>query len=384
MKKALINASVASMIYKFNLDNINILQEMGYRVDVACNFDYEINPISKEQVEDCKKQLTDRGCHIFDIDCPRSVNSIGALYSTYKQLKEIAKGKYDLVHTQSPVGGVLCRLAFKKARRKYGTRVIYQAHGFHFYDGAPKINWMIYYPIERLCGKITDTLLTINLEDFNRAKKKKICENVIYVPGIGLDTEKFKKDELTRTQKKELRKSIGIPTDAFLMFSVGELNENKNHQIIIRALADIDNDKVFYVIAGCGEGEKKLVEVVHQLDLSRRVKLIGFRTDVKDLYHIADAFVLPSLREGLNVSLMEAMCSGLPCLVSKIRGNVDLIDEKGGYVFEPTDIEECKNAISKLISTNSCKKFGKYNQLKIDNFGKRHITEIMKDVYKSE
>ena len=120
------------------------------------------------------------------------------------------------------------------------------------------------------------------------------------------------------------------------------------------------------------------------MDLSRRVKLIGFRTDVKDLYHIVDAFVLPSLREGLNVSLMEAMCSGLPCLVSKIRGNVDLIDEKGGYVFEPTDIEECKNAISKLISTNSCKKFGKYNQLKINNFCKRHITEIMKDVYKSE
>lgn len=223
MKKVLMNASVASMIYKFNMNNIDILKKLGYQVDVACNFGKE-NPISQEEILNFRKKLNEKNINIYETDCPRSILAIKQIWKAYKQLKLIADTEnYDLVHTQSPIGGVICRLAFRKAREK-GTKIIYQAHGFHFYKGAPILNWLIFYQIEKFCSRFTDILITINKEDYEIAKKNFYTKQLEYVPGVGINTEKIKNIVV---DKKKKREEIGLTTDSIVLLSVGELSKKK-------------------------------------------------------------------------------------------------------------------------------------------------------------
>ena len=169
-KKALQLASVASMIDQFNISNIEILQSLGYQVDVVADF---TNPgtITTERCENLKKRLSDTNVRFFDIAIPRSLNP-RAIFSAYKQVKELLeKENYNLLHCHSPLGGVIARKAAKGLRSK-GLKVIYTAHGFHFFKGAPLINWLVYYPIEKWLSKYTDTLILINEEDYDLAKRK--------------------------------------------------------------------------------------------------------------------------------------------------------------------------------------------------------------------
>lgn len=390
MKKALMNASVASMIYKFNMDNIDILQRLGYQVDVACNFDPEINPISKEEIDDCRRMLKQKHCRILDTSCPRSVTDVKDMRKTYLQLKKIAdREKYDLVHTQSPIGGVLCRLAFREAREKYGTRVIYQAHGFHFYKGAPKQNWFVYYPIEKYCSRFTDTVITINKEDFQLAKDHFYCKDVQYVPGVGIDTSKFSYADSTPEEQQKVRKEIGVPEDTVWILSVGELNENKNHATVIKAIGELpemERNSVFYTIAGTGDKQQELQQLIEKLDLQDHVKLLGFRGDMPRLYDACDIYLISSYREGLNVSLMEAMASGLPVIASRIRGNADLVDDEGGELFDPTSVDNCRKAIRNIIakSQEDRSAAGLYNRNKIKHFDSETVENAINDVYRKK
>ena len=374
------NASVASMIYKFNMNNIQILQDMEYQVDVACNFGKE-NPISQEQIENFRKILKQKKIKVYETSCPRSVFAIGNMIKSYKQLKKIAdEGQYDLVHTQSPIGGVICRLAFRKARKR-GTKVIYTAHGFHFYKGAPIINWLIFYPIEKICSYFTDVLITINQEDYQLAKRKFHAKKVEYVPGVGINLEKFNQGNIDKSKK---RKELEITDSELVFLSVGELSARKNHQVVIRALAemidkhDIENFKYFI----CGQGEKKdeLEKTVYDLGLKNNVKFLGFRSDISEILEVTDVFVFPSYSEGLPVALMEAMACGKPCVVSRIRGNTELIDKNGGMLFEPNSVGECEEALKNIISSDYQKE-GIYNRNKIKNFGKEVVDSAMKRIY---
>lgn len=383
MKKALMNASVASMIYKFNMNNIEILEELGYQVDVACNFGKE-NPISQEQIDGFKNILKEKHIKCFDTSCPRDIFAVGKICKAYKQLKKIAyEGNYDLVHTQSPIGGVICRLAFRKARKK-GTKVIYQAHGFHFYKGAPLINWLVFYPIEKICSRFTDILITINREDYKLAQDKFGAKKVEYVPGIGLDISKFKSDETKRQLK---RQELRLGDNDMVLFSVGELNENKNHGVVIRALAqlrkEISLNHVKYLICGQGELKEKLKLLIEELGLKDNVRLMGFRTDVKEIFDAVDLFVFPSHREGLPVALMEAMASGKTVICSNIRGNVDLIDErKGGFFFESKDVESVVKALKKVVNSDFVS-IGHYNREKIKDFDSAKVKNIIKEIYEA-
>lgn len=385
MKKALMNASVASMIYKFNMNNIDILEKLGYQVDVACNFGKE-NPISQKEISDFRKKLKEKSIKVYETTCPRSILAVKNMWTAYKQLKTIADNEnYELVHTQSPIGGVVCRLAFKKARKK-GTKVIYQAHGFHFYKGAPLLNWLLFYPIEKFCSRFTDVLITINKEDYEIAKKKFHAKRVEYVPGVGLDLSRFNHSERSRYEK---RIELGIKDLDTVFLSVGELNENKNHEAVIKALAQLNGDKsldsVKYLI--CGQGEKKdtLEKLAEELGLKDIVRFLGFRTDVSEIYEAADVFVFPSFREGLSVALMEAMCCGLPVLCSSIRGNTDLIDKNGGILFAPDKSEEIVNALKCILNNEQEKKstMGLYNKNKIKHFDLNTVKDAINTVYGS-
>ncbi len=313
---------------------IRELIDDGHEVDIATN-------MTQYPLPECYK---DWGCGIYQLSCSRSPISKGNI-ETIREIKNIiSKKHYDIVHCHTPIAAACTRLACKQERKK-GTRVIYTAHGFHFYSGAPIKNWILFYPVEKICSRWTDVLITINKEDYYRAKKKFRINQIEYVPGVGIDVKKYADDPTDKVQK---RNELGIPEDAFVLLSVGELNINKNHQIVIKALKEIPDNSIHYVIAGKGNQKDYLETLASELKVCERLHLIGYRNDIPSLYKMADVYILPSIREGLNVSLMEARASGLPCLASNIRGNIDLISPENGLLFVATNVDSVVNAIEAL------------------------------------
>lgn len=341
---------------------IRELLDAGHMVDIAANENGGETPVPKNYKE--------WNCNVFPLSCERSPIRAGNISAIGEIKRIIEENHYDIVHCHTPIVAACTRLACRRLRRK-GVKVLYTAHGFHFYSGAPVKNWLFFFPVEWICSFWTDILITINCEDYRRAKKRLHAKRVEYVAGVGINTNKFDGDN----DGAAIRSELGISKDQFLLLSVGELNHNKNHEMVIKALRGIDN--ICYVIVGDGALTDYLRLVAYENGVD--VRLTGFRSDVVCFYNAADAYILPSIREGLNVSLMEAMASGLPCLAGRIRGNTDLIDENGGITFNPMDISEIKNAIIEI--QKDCLGMGNYNKQKIKSYDIEAINAIMQKLY---
>lgn len=376
-KKALQLASVASMIDLFNMDNINILCSLGYSVDVATNFK-EGSITSQDRVNDYRKELKEQGIGTYQIPIPRSIKRVKDIIISYRMVKKLVNtNHYQIVHCHSPIGGVICRLACRKAR-KNGTKVIYTAHGFHFFKGASKASWIIYYPIEKWCSKFTDVLITINQEDYKRASEKFQARHVEYVPGIGIHVDEIKNIVVDREGK---RKEFGFTNSDFVFLSTGQISVRKNHEVVIRAIAKITVPKVKYLIVGFGEEEERLKVLTKELGIEDNVIFAGYRSDVKELLHAVDAFVFPSLQEGLPVALMEAMAVGLPIVASRIRGNVDLIEDGvNGWLVECHDISGFSKTMEDLMSRDKTR-MQLANQDRIKQFDIALVNEHMTRIY---
>lgn len=352
-EKVLILASVASMIYQFNIPNIKLLQEMGYEVHVACNFE-KGNSCSLEKIQGLKNLLENMQVKYYQINFERNILKVFSNFSAYQDVKKILeKNKYKFLHCHSPIGGVIGRITGHLTE----TKVIYTAHGFHFFKGAPLINWLIYYPIEKYLSKFTDILITINKEDYERAKTF-FSKRVEYIPGVGVDIEKIRNIQVNKELK---RKELGLTLDNKVLLSVGELNKNKNHEVIIKALSKLNNPNIHYLICGQGNLKGYLEKLIKKLNLENNVKLLGFRKDIYEIYKISDIFVFPSKREGLSVALMEALVCELPVICSDIRGNRDLVREnkngmlvknkKNDYEIKIKEIIEKKRICEKMDFT---------------------------------
>lgn len=375
--KALIVASVASMIDQFNMQNIELLLENGYDVDVACNCK-EGNTISNDRVRNLIERLNGENVRVYHVTIPRKVTSIKEIIDSIKFISGLySENSYKLMHCHSPIGSVVARIAAINERKK-GMKVIYTAHGFHFYKGAPKKNWLIFYPIEKICSNFTDVLITINKEDYDFAKKHMKANRVEYIPGVGIDTKKFIIPDYNVTEKKE---ELGIKDKDIMILSVGELNQNKNHEVVVRAISKLKNPNIYYFIAGKGDKEQYLDELAKELDVN--LHLLGYRTDIIELLNTADIFAFPSFREGLSVALMEAMAAGLPCVVSRIRGNVDLIEEKvNGFWCDAEDIDAFAISLNQLIAHKELRKqMCVANQKKVGQNDSAQIIMKMSKIY---
>jgi len=376
-KKALVVTTVASTIDQFCMSDISILLD-NYDVQVAANF-IKGNNTSKERINEFKHELINNNIEINEVEFDRNPLSKKNLLA-YKKLKDIIEqNRFDLIHCHTPIAAMFSRLAARGARKK-GTKVIYTAHGFHFYKGAPLINWLVYYPVEKWLARHTDTLITINKEDYERAKRKFKAKRVEYIPGVGIDLEKFNTVEIDRTLKCS---QLGLPEDAFVVLSVGELNKNKNHEVIVRAIGKIDNPSIHYLVCGQGNLDGYLRNLSKELGVDNQVHLLGFRKDIPEICKISDVFAFPSYREGLSVALMEAMANGLPIVCSRIRGNSDLIEYgKGGYLVEPSDIDGYAKYINELISDSEIRiEFGKFNHKKIEDYSIDNVLNEMDEIY---
>lgn len=300
---------VRGHIAKFHIPYLKWFKEQGWETWVAAKNDY---PDGVCEIPYCDRYV--------NIDFARSPFSKQTLVA-YQQLRELfTRERFDIVHTHTPVGGVLTRLAARDAR-KSGTKVIYTAHGFHFYTGAPFANWLLWYPVERVMSWFTDVLITINEEDYERARRFARCR-VEYVPGVGVDLSRFVGIECGNAKRAEL----GIGVDDFVVLAIGDLNGNKNHQVLVEAMAQLP-DRTKLIIAGDGPLRRKLKALAERLGVSDRVDLLGFRGDIAELLNACDLFCLPSKREGLPVSLIEALATGTPVLASGARGCSDILGE---------------------------------------------------------
>ncbi len=320
----------------------------------------------------------EHGCRIYHIDSSRSPFNIGNIKAIRQIQRLVENNSYDIVHCHSPLASASTRIACKRLRKKGKVRVIYTAHGFHFYKGAPLKNWLLFYPIEKLCSYYTDDLIVINKEDYELARNKMKAKRVEYVPGVGIDVAKFAG---TVVDRKAKRKELDIPEDAFMLLSVGELNENKNHRVVVEALSLLKDSGIHYVIAGTGVEKDNLQKLAVKLGVN--LHLLGFRNDIAELDKVADCFILPSIREGLNVSIMEAMACGKPVICSRIRGNIDIVDENGGGLFSSSSVEECVEVLKKMLECNR-KQLGEYNARKATKFSFEKINGQMKVVYQNQ
>lgn len=377
MKKVLITATVPSMIGQFNMSNIDILQNLGYQVYVACNF-YDRSVWTEERIKQFIRDIKKENVKYFQIDFSRSPVALLKNIKAYTQLSKIVyKEKIDLIHCHTPVAGVISRIV---AHRKK-VKVIYTAHGFHFFTGAPKINWIVFYPIEKFFSRWTDVLITINKEDFNRAKKEFHAKKVVYIPGVGVDTEKFR---ICNSDKAKKRKELNIPTNAFVLLSVGELQDRKNQKVVIEAVHKLDRKDIYYLIVGQGELEKEYRNTIIKYGLQDNIFLLGFRTDIAELCKAADCFVHPSIREGLGLAPLEAMASGLPLISSYVNGIRDYTKDgvSGCCINDPKSVDSMAKAIQKMYSDKEYRdKCGAHNTVIAKKFDIKNTEAIMCEFY---
>ena len=344
MKKVLFVATVVKThIMEFHIPYLKMFQDMGWKTAVAARNDYE-------DPADCKIPFCDT---YYDIPFER-LPWKAANIKAYRELKAIIdREHFDIIHCHTPVGAMIARLAARDARKR-GTKVIYTAHGFHFFKGAPVKNWLMFYPAEWLLAPLTDVLVTINKEDYALAK----------------------------------RRELGLTEQDFLILTVAEMTKNKNHSTVLKALALLKNEpgyeSMHYLICGRGEQRDALEAEARQLGIWEHVHFLGYRHDVPELCRCSDIFAFMSFREGMPVALMEAMSCGLPAVCSKIRGNTDLIEHGVDGLFAENTPEGVAAAILKLYHDPALREqLGRAASQTVSRFDAKAVQQRMKEIYLS-
>lgn len=366
VKKVLFVSHTANFS-KFNRPFMHWFQEQGYTVHYAS--------AGEEQVLDCDRHFT-----IPFERSPFSVKNIQA----YRQLKQVIdRENYKLIHCHTPVGGVVTRLAARQAR-KSGTKVLYTAHGFHFFKGAPLKNWLLFYPVERWMAHFTDCLITINDEDYTRAKHSFSAGEVVQIDGVGVDLEKF--TPVSELDRQQLRDEYGYEESDFVILCVAEFTANKNQQFLLKVMQGLKEKipQFYLVFAGIGEHLEDCKQIAHKLGINNRTKFLGYITqNMQDLYRSSDILVAASCREGLPVNVIEGMASGLPVVCTDIRGHRDLVQNgKNGYLFAVDDTAGAESAVLKIYSDRTLRaQMGRKNTDDVKKYSFEIAREKMAALY---
>ncbi|MFC4620069.1 glycosyltransferase family 4 protein [Camelliibacillus cellulosilyticus] len=353
---------------KFHLPYFKWFKDQGWQVHVAASGDAFL-------------PFVDERFHLPIKRSPFSKDNLRA----FRILKAIIKdGDYRIVHCHTPMGGALTRLAARKVRKQTGVKVVYTAHGFHFYQGAPWVNWLVYYPIEKWLASYTDCLVTINQEDLYQAIHHRFrAARVGHVHGVGVDVGTFQ--PVNQDRKRQLRKACGNDPDAFLMFYAAEFNRNKNQQWLIRLMARIKETApdIRLLLAGEGPLLKDCQALASKLDVADRIDFLGYQDDIRPFLQQCNLAVAASYREGLPVNILEAMATGLPVIASQNRGHRELIEDGvNGYLIPINDTEQFLPMLLQLYRSKSlCETMGLASLKRIDAFSVENIAAELKAIY---
>lgn len=367
MGKVLFTAHVDQHLKHFHEPFLKWFKDNNYTVHTASNGNEEVNYVD----------------HKFDVNFSRNPFSIDNITALVQLKNIIQNNDYEIIHCHTPVGGLITRIAafmFSK-----NTKVIYTAHGFHFFVGAKKYYWILFYPIEKLLSYFTDTLITINEEDFLIASKKFKAKSVIKVNGVGVNLKKF--SVINKEEKMNIKNKMGFDNNDFLLIYVAELSKRKNQEFLIKAfqkLLEIDST-IKLLLVGKGESESEIKRYIIENEMENNIFLMGYRRDINILMNISDVAVSSSKQEGLPVNILEAMACGLPVIASDCRGNKDLIEnKKNGYTF---NLDSKNEFIEKVVQLKNDKtireKMSRSNLLVIQRYSTDSIVNKMSTVYKS-
>ena len=341
-KKILIVTTIGGFLQQFEMNNVHILQEYGFEVHYASNFDNMI-------YESDRDSYASQGIVCHPIEIQKSPLRIFENFRAFCHLRRIIdEENIQAVHCHNPTGGVLARLAAVISRQK--PKVIYTAHGLHFYRGAKMKNWILYYPVEWFCAHFTDCLITINKEDRIRAGHFRLKPGGIVrrIHGVGIDSDKFRKISGAR---EEVRKELGIPDEAFHIITAAELNANKDQKTVIEAIASLNDPDIYYSLCGKGPTADQLKQLISEKGLQNRVRLLGYQTHMEIVLQSADCFAFPSKREGLGVAAVEALACEIPVIAADNRGTREyMADGVNGIVCPAGSVEAFAEAIRTLKS----------------------------------
>lgn len=363
-KKLLLVANVVKEhVLKFHVPTIRRLKELGWTVDVAAS--------GEENVPHCDKQI--RGAwkrSPFTLDTIRGV----------RQLERIVdEGNYDIVYCHTPVGALVARLACRKARSR-GVKVVYFAHGFHFFTGAPLINWLLFYPVEKLLARHTDLLITLNDEDYARAKRIFPKLPVLQVPGVGVDFDRLEVEN-PEAARAALRAQWGIPQEALVLIYVAELIPNKNQSMLLKALKEIHKTRTdtYLVLVGPDHADGHYGRLAQQMGVAEFVVFTGWRGDIGACLRAADISVASSKREGLALNIVEAMYCGLPIVATDNRGHVPIIrDGENGFLVHVDESEKMAQRVLELAANPQLRR--KFAQSDVGRFGAEAVTQQIVDI----
>jgi len=384
-KKALFLATVGGFVTQFEMNNVSLLQQAGYEVHSAANYREPVYQVKE-------KELRGRGVILHQVDIEKSPFMWRENLRAFRQLSEIVSSEQiRLVHCHTPVGGVLGRLLGCRFARD-GLKVVYTAHGFHFYKGAPWKNWLFYYTVERMLAHFTDALITINEEDYSRAKGFVLRSGgrVYRIPGEGLQRDAFQ--PVSRECRKLLRQVLGLEEGDFFLLSVGELSGNKNHEQVIRQFPEVQRRlnlqgrRAVYGICGDGFYREKLEGLIENLGLSRDVTIYGYCENVADYLACADCLVFPSIREGLGMAVLEAMSMGVPVAAADNRGTREYMEDGvNGFVFRTGDPEGLVQAVEKAagLKTQELASMQKQGSRTVQRFEIKNTDRVMAQVYEA-
>lgn len=337
-KKVLLTATVQSHICQFHRPLAEVLHAHGYEVHVA----------ARDNLAEKNGLKLDFAEKVYDVPFSRSPKSPDNIRA-YRELKKILEQEhYDVIHCNTPMGGIVTRLAARKAG-KQGTKVFYTAHGFHFYKGAPKKNWLVFYPIEKLFSRITDTLITITHEDYALAAKKFHCR-VAHMHGVGVDAQRY--HCASPEERAEVRQKLGFDPQQKILLCVGELLPNKNQAMAVRMMDIVRKTfpDALLLLAGNGPQRENLEQLTQELSLQKHVRFLGYCTELEKYQQAADVLVSCSKREGLPLNIVEAMLSGNPVVATQNRGHRELVKpEETGYLVKVNDTEAMAQAVLALL-----------------------------------
>lgn len=374
MKKALLMAPMGSVHRRFNMLNIEALQAKGYEVHLLANF--ELGEGTEHQNAEFAQICREKGIVVHSLPFKR--HSLLGNIRLIKKIKELLqKESFSVVHTHTETGGLLLRMCGKSQK---DTCFIYTPHGMSFYEGSSFKSQLIYRPIEYWICKGMDDCIAINEEEMQTLVHWNV-KNAHLVHGVGLDLQQLQNPIKLRA---EIREELGVPQDAFMILSIGELNENKNHRVVIEALSQMQQNNIYYVICGVGEKKEELLNLAKQQNIEKKVILAGYRSDIPDIVHAADCFAFPSYHEGLPVSVMEAMAGGLSVVCSDIRGNRDLIEENvNGFLVPPQDVDAWKHGLQTIYSSIDLQKRFKQENLKcIEQYSWTSVKKELLEIYR--
>ena len=369
--KVLLTATVQSHICQFHKPLVEVLHKHGCQVHVA----------AKDNLAEKNGLTLDFADKVYNIPFSRSPKSPDNM-TAYKQLKKIIdEGNYDIIHCNTPMGGIVTRLAARKAR-KNGTKVYYTAHGFHFYKGASKKNWLVFYPIEKHFAKYTDKLITINREDFKLAEEK-FKTDVRYIHGVGVDEKRYY--PVGEEEKQKIRSELGFTPTQKILLCVGELLPNKSQKTAVRVVKMLKKDypDCVLLLAGNGPERENLKNEIKECGVEENVKMLGYCTCLEKYQRIADLSVSCSRREGLPLNIVEAMLTENPVVASFNRGHCELIEDgKSGYIVPFDDASAMyKSALDILSNADKSRNMGKYGREIALNYGFESVKDELESIY---